>query len=889
MVGTTISHYKVLEKIGEGGMGVVYRATDTKLNRDVALKILPQQFASDAQRMGRFQREAEVLASLDHPNIGQIYGIEDAGETKALVLQLIEGPTLGERIAQGPIPVEDALKIALQMAEGLEAAHEKGVIHRDLKPANIKITPEGQVKILDFGLAKALEGETPPDTNLSQSPTLTAAATQAGVILGTAAYMSPEQARGETTDKKTDVWAFGCVLFEMLTRQATFGGKTVSDVLAGVLRIDPEWKSLPPNLHPKIRLLLERSLEKEAKDRYHDIADARLDIQKALADPGGVLVQPIGEVVQAAPQSKLPWVALAVIVGIVAGVTGWNLKPELPSAVSRFSHVLPEGQQFSSIRTLVAVSPDGSRMVYVANDQLYVRAMDALDSTPIPGTDERAATPFFSPDGQWIGYFSRSDRQLKKIAVSGGAPVTLSDSEEAPFGSPDWGTDDTIVWGQGKGVLRVSANGGTPELLIAGKSGLGMPQMLPDGKSVLVHQGPAAPTSGEVVVHSLESGEEKVLFSGVSPRYVSTGHIVYAVDDVLFAVPFDLDTLETVGGPVAMVQGVWGTPSQYAVSDSGSLVFIPGGVDGSQRTLALVDRDGEVERLNVPPKEYLSPRLSPDGQTLLVQSVEDAEDIIWVYDLAGDRAIQQLTFEGDNHRPVWTPDGEHITFSSDRDGTMSLYWMPADGSGVAERLTTAEEGTSHWMGSWSPDGELLVFNVQRDINTDWDIWTLSVDDGETQSLYDVPGTMYPGAELSPNGEWLAYGAGPSGPATDIYVEPFPPTGARRRISQDGGVWPLWSPEGSELFYRPSVGSGRITLRSVDIVTEPAFAFSNEQTLPVEGFNVVSWYRDYDVTPDGERLLMVFPVDQPDSGEPARPQINIVLNWFEELKDRVPVP
>ena len=377
MVGTTISHYKVLEKIGEGGMGVVYRATDTKLNRDVALKILPQQFASDAQRMGRFQREAEVLASLDHPNIGQIYGIEDAGETKALVLQLIEGPTLGERIAQGPIPVEDALKIALQMAEGLEAAHEKGVIHRDLKPANIKITPEGQVKILDFGLAKALEGETPPDTNLSQSPTLTAAATQAGVILGTAAYMSPEQARGETTDKKTDVWAFGCVLFEMLTRQATFGGKTVSDVLAGVLRIDPEWKSLPPNLHPQIRLLLERSLEKESKDRYHDIADARLDIQKALADPGGVLVQPIGEVVQAAPQSKLPWVALAVIVGIVAGVTGWNLKPELPSAVSRFSHVLPEGQQFSSIRTLVAVSPDGSRMVYVANDQLYVRAMDA--------------------------------------------------------------------------------------------------------------------------------------------------------------------------------------------------------------------------------------------------------------------------------------------------------------------------------------------------------------------------------------------------------------------------------------------------------------------------------------------------------------------------------
>ena len=326
MVGTTISHYKVLEKIGEGGMGEVYRATDTKLNRDVALKILPQQFASDSQRMARFQREAEVLASLDHPNIGQIYGIEEAGQTKALVLQLIEGPTLAERIAQGAIPVEDALMIALQIAEGVEAAHEKGVIHRDLKPANIKITPEGQVKILDFGLAKALEGETPSASELSQSPTLTAAATQAGVILGTAAYMSPEQARGEDTDKKADIWAFGCVLFEMLTGRATFGGKTVSDVLAGVLRIDPEWKSLPPNLHPRIRLLLERSLEKESKDRYHDIADARVDIQKALADPSGVLVQPTGDVAQAQPRRILPWVLAGVVLSaLTAGVAVWSL------------------------------------------------------------------------------------------------------------------------------------------------------------------------------------------------------------------------------------------------------------------------------------------------------------------------------------------------------------------------------------------------------------------------------------------------------------------------------------------------------------------------------------------------------------------------------------
>ena len=884
MVGKTISHYKVLEKIGEGGMGVVYRATDTKLNRDVALKILPEQFASDSQRMGRFQREAEVLASLDHPNIGQVYGIEDAGQTKALVLQLIEGPTLADKIAQGPIPIEDTLKIALQMAEGLEAAHEKGVIHRDLKPANIKITPEGQVKILDFGLAKALESETPV-ADLSQSPTLTQAATQQGVILGTAAYMSPEQAKGGTIDKRTDVWAFGCVLYEMLTGRQVFAAEDVSTILARVLDREPDFTPLPDNPHPKLRDLLRRCLQKDAKLRYHDIADVRLDIQEILADPSGVLVQPTGDAGPTPPRRMLPWVAAIVLGIVVAGVAGWSLRPSEPVPIGRFSHVLPEGQQFTSDRLVVAISSDGSQMVYVANNQLYLRAMDTLESTPIPGTDELPTAPFFSPDGQWIGYWSG---ELKKIPVSGGAPVTLSDAGK-PFGTPVWGTDDTILWGQRQGIMRVSANGGTPELLIAGpaEARLSFPQMLPDGESVLLSRGGSS--SGRVVVYSLESGEPKVLFDGVFSKYLSTGHIVYAVDDVLFAVPFDPDTLEVLGGQVAMVEGVRAPPPQYAVSDSGSLVFVPGGAAASEHTLALVDRNGVVELLNVPPKEYLSPRLSPDGQTLLVQSVEDSGNVIWLYDLTGDRQIQQRTFEGNNQRPVWTPDGQRITFSSDRDGTMSLYWMPADGSGVAERLTTAEEGTSHRMGSWSPDGKRLVFNVRGELADDREIWTLSVDDGETRSLYDAPGTRYGGAELSPNGEWLAYLSDLSTGTTDIYVEPFPPTGSRHRISQDGGFFPLWSPEGSELFYRPNASSGRITLRSVDIITEPAFAFSNEQTLPTEGFTVVGSYRDYDISPDGERLLMVFPADQPDSGERSRPKINVVQNWFEELKERVPVP
>jgi serine/threonine-protein kinase len=686
----------------------------------------------------------------------------------------------------------------------------------------------------------------------------------------------------------------------MLTGQATFGGKTVSDVLAGVLRIDPEWKSLPPKLHPQIRLLLERCLEKESKDRYHDIADARLDIQKALADPSGVLVQPTGDVVQAPTRRTLPWVvATFVLTAIVAIIATWFLKPTEPQPLApatRFYHELPDGQAFTRTgRPSVAVSPDGSQIVYVANQQLYLRKLDEMEARPIQGTDENPNTPFFSPDGEWVGYDSGSDSQLKKIATIGGAPVTLCDVAN-PFGA-SWGSDDTIVYGQPEGIMRVSANGGTPELLIPTEAPEQVhgPQMLPGGEWVLFTLTSAGGATrwdeAQIVVQSLESGERKILWEGGSDaRYVPTGHLIYALEGVLFALPFDLASLEVSGGPVPIVEGVrradnplGNTASaNYGFSDRGTLIYIPGtGAMSQMRVLALVDRNGLVERLNAPPKEYLSPRLSPDGQTLVVQSIEDSGDLIWVYDLTEDTAIRQLTFEGNNQRPVWTPDSQH--------GTMSLYWMPADGSGVAERLTTAEEGTTHRMWSWSPDGELLVFTVTRDDQTDRDIWTLSVDDRETQSLYHTPGTVYLGPELSPNGEWLAYGAGPIGNAADIYVEPFPPTGARHRISQDGGLYPLWSPEGSELFYRPGRGTGGITLRSVDIVTEPAFAFSNEQTLPVEGFNVVASYRDYDISPDGERLLMVFPADQPDSGDPSRPQINIVLNWFEELKERVPVP
>ena len=642
-------------------------------------------------------------------------------------------------------------------------------------------------------------------------------------------------------------------------------------------------------------------LVKDPKERLRDIGDVRLAMkgtfETTLSTPSEAVAAPTLQVWQ----RPVP-VALAVLAALViTGLAVWNLKPREPRPVSRFNYDLPKGHQFRNTgRPVIALSADGSQFVYSNTAEgLYLRSMAELDARLIPGTEESLTSPIFSPDGRWVGYYQNG--QLKKIDVSGGTPVILCEATN-PFGVNS-GRDDTILFGQREGIMRVSANGGTPELVVAteGEQVHG-PELLPGGEWVLFTltraSGPTRWDEAEIVVQSLESGERRVVWTGGSDaRYVSTGHLVYALDDDLFAVRFDLDALEVRGGPVSIVEGVQraGTPgantgsANFSFSDQGSLVYVSGAALSTDRTLALVGRNGVVEPLSVPPAQYLTPRLAPDGGKLVVQTVEDERNVLWIYDLSDDTQIQQLTFEGDNHRPVWTPDSQRITFSSDRDGTMSLYWMPADGSGAAERLTTAEEGTFHWVGSWSPDGETLLFNVQRELTTDWDIWTLSGNGRETHSLYDTPDTIYLGAELSPNGEWLAYGAGPSSGDIDIYVEPFPPTGSRRRISQNGGYWPLWSRDGDRLFYRPASTTARTTLRSVDIVTEPGFAFSNEQRLAIEGFIVVGYYRDYDITPDGERLVMVFPADQTEGGETSRPQVNIVLNWFEELKERVPVP
>ena len=627
MIGQTISHYKINSKLGEGGMGEVYRATDTKLNRDVALKVLPKAFAADRERMARFSREAQVLASLNHPNIASIYGLEDSEDKHALVLELVEGETLAERVNRGSIPLEESLKIALQMAEALEAAHQTGIIHRDLKPANVKITPEGKVKVLDFGLAKALEEEVLAE-DVSHSPTISDMATRAGMILGTAAYMSPEQARRKPVDKRTDIWAFGAVLYEMLTAKRAFEGGDASEVLASVIKVDIDWNKLPNDIPQVLKRWLRRCLQADPKRRLHDIADFRIEIEEYLSDPAADEIDRAVTFLPAVSKRQMVgWLLLSAIASVIITLMAvWMLSPQpVPKPLTRMALVLPSDQQLSSsARHQVALSPEGTHLVYVADNQLYLRAMDQLEAAPIPGTAEgKGRSPFFSPGGEWVGFYAGGE--LKKVSIAGGTPVTLSEAQ-SPNGA-SWGADGRIVFGQGrKGIFQVPATGGTKELLIsvAGSEEAHGPQVLPGGQSVLFTLGGPVPwDDAQIAVQSLETGERKVLVNGgTDARYVSTGHLVYVRAGTLLAVPFDLGSLEVNGDPVPIVQGVLqveGTgltgAAQFSFSDLGSLVYVPGG-GAFEHRLVWVDRNGVEAPIKAEPRPYQQPRLSPDGRLL---------------------------------------------------------------------------------------------------------------------------------------------------------------------------------------------------------------------------------------------------------------------------------
>lgn len=904
MIGETLAHYRVTSKLGAGGMGEVFRATDSKLNRDVALKVLPEHFASDADRMARFHREAQVLASLSHPNIAAIFGIEESSGRHALVMELVEGEDLSERMGRGPLPLDEALRIALQIATALEAAHERGIIHRDLKPANVKLARDGHVKVLDFGLAKALEGPQSAVGDVTQSPTLSLAATKAGLILGTAAYMSPEQASGVAADKRCDVWSFGVVLFEMLTGRRLFDGETVSHTLADVLRADIDFNRLPENTPGPIRRLLQRCLERDRKRRLRDIGEARIAIEDVLASASGSgsVIREAAPAVVTAPArapSRLPW-AIAGLAVLLLGASGYAFWRRPVAAASnlrlRVDAKMTSEKLWTQLGASIEVSPDGSMLAYVVgNDdrrQLYIRQLDQLDGTKlVEGTAATGAPyhPFFSPDGKWIGYVTATE--LRKVPVSGGTPLTLCKVNRSRGAS--WGADDTIVFNfsPDTGLFRVAAAGGEPKALTTldkqkKEATHRWPQVLPGGEAVLFTshtQSTGDFDNATIEVVKVATGERKVVQRGGGyGRYVPSGHLVYANKGTLFAVPFDLKRLEVTGSPAPVAQNVTWNPTegaaQLSFSNTGLLAYIRGGLLVPQFQIVWVDRQGNVSRLIDDRATYANPRLSPDGKQLALTVLRDGNWDVWVYDLV--RSVStRLTFDdASDTEQIWSPDGRDLVFSSGRKGVDNLYRKRADGSGEEERLT---EGTIPlWASSWAPDDSAVVATSNAG-SLDVSVIPLRAP-RNPQPLLKSTFSESDGA-ISPNGRWLAYASAESG-RSEIYVQPFPSGGGRWQISDAGGGYPRWSRDGKELFYRSddgimsaSIESGGDSLRT----SKPLRLFSGDFQGGSLGLSIAgNSFADYDVSADGRRFVM-FSKAGDNSAERAG-IVTLVAPWFDEL-------
>ena len=887
-------------------MGEVYRAHDTKLNRDVALKVLPEAFALDPDRLARFKREAQVLASLNHPQIGAIYGLEESAGIQALVLELVEGPTLADRLQPGPMPVDQALACAGQVAEALETAHEQGIIHRDLKPANIKLTAGGKVKVLDFGLAKAME-KTPAAATVANSPTLSVLATQAGIIMGTAAYMSPEQAKGADTDRRTDVFSFGVVLFEMLTARQPFHGDTAPEIMASVMIRDADLSGLPANLHPRIVELISRCLEKEPKKRWQAMGDLRLELESIAAAPYRSDATASGSVLRPPLWKRALPVAIAVVLAAAAstGVNRW-LSTAQPAEVVRFSFPAAD---FRSATPALAVSPDGTRLVYVGatgidRNQLILRNLSEADARPITGSALRGliTSPVFSPDGRFVAYYSLAERALKKIAVGGGTAITLSALTSAPNGAISW-RGSAIAVAQSTGIFIVSANGGEPELAVrldAGTSAAS-PQIIDERGSVLFAVAGGADTvsgnalsrwdAGQIVVQRPDGTRHVVVSGGADPHYLPTGHLVYALGGSLLAVPFDAANVRTSGGPAPVIEGIarssTGVSAHVAISAGGTLVFVPGpATTSSARTLGLLDiRDGKVQPIPIPPNSYTQPRLSPDGRLVAVASDDGKERAIWIYDLIGRGPPRRLTFAGRNTSPIWTPDGQFITYVSDQQGDRGLVLQRADGTGSVERLTKAEAGSEHIPESWSPDGRILALRVVQEGTSS--IWIVPRDGDRTlKPLLQMKNRSQVVPQFSPDGRWIAYGSNElDGVAFQTFVQPFPPNGSKFQAETQIGSSPVWSHDGRRLFF---AYTNRVF--ALDVQTSPTFVAGQPVEIAGTGGSQPSAaaVRNFDLTPDGKQLLVVLTEPTEDHNAAARgQQINIVLNWTEELKQRVP--
>jgi eukaryotic-like serine/threonine-protein kinase len=903
-VGTKLGSYEVTGAIGAGGMGEVYRARDTNLGRDVAIKVLPEAFTRDPDRMARFGREAKLLAALDHSNIASIYGLETSGNARALVMQLAEGPTLAERIAQGPLPIDDALRIAKQICDALEYAHEKGIIHRDLKPANIKVADDDMVKILDFGLAKALESG-PSTEDIANSPTLSRMATQTGVLLGTAAYMSPEQAKAKPVDRRADIWAFGCVLYEMLTGKKAFPGDAVTEILAAVLKNEPDWSLLPSATPMRVRVLLQRCLQKDPKQRLRDIGDARISLDEVLA---GAPEAATGIVAAARP-----WWLWA-----VSGVAGFlalgmalfaflYFHRELPaSPITRFEIPVPEK---TSVEPFVAVSPDGSKLAFIGTGaggtRLWVRSLETMEARPLDGTEGMTGWPIWSPDSRFIA-FSASGK-LKKIESTGSPPVTLCD---APAGGGGvWTSKDMIVFGSNAGIQEVSASGGSPSSVTTGGASIN-PSLLPDGRHFIYWRGSPGGSGIGIYVGSLDGkspeASPKKLLPDVSPVVAyapssdpSVGYLLFVrgattagASGTLMAQPFDTRRLELTGEAVPIAERV--SNLSFSASASGVLIYVAGSSTNPENTqggiqgqLAWFDRSGRVLGTFGDPGLYRTVALSPNGKRVAFDRPIDPRNPtqrnIWLYDF--ERGVStRFTFDsGWDSDPVWSSDGGRIAFSSERGEGFNLYQKVSNLTGEDELLFKASG--AKLPSSWSPDGRFLLFFRPTPPTH---VWLLPLGgtaaDRKPISFSDSPFNIA-AAHFSPDGRWIAYSSDESG-RNEIYVRPFdvssvtdtsavtvvPETG-KWQVSIDGGTNPHWSRDGKEIFFLSSVGG---MMMSVPVNTSGTF----QAGVPKALFKVPAGVLFYDVSADGKRFLMAAP-----SGASAstQPPFTVVLNWEALLK------
>ena len=912
MIGQSLSHYRIVDKLGQGGMGEVFLAHDTTLDRKVAVKLLPDAFAADPDRLARLQREARLLASLNHPNIAAIYGLEQADGRRFIVMELVEGETLADRLSRGALPVSEALGICRQIADGLEAAQEKGIVHRDLKPSNVMVSADGKVKILDFGLAKALE--TTPASDLSETLTREAGATLEGVILGTMPYMSPEQARGKPLDTRTDIWSFGCVLYETLAGRRAFPGSAATDVLARILEREPDWSLLPGAVTENVKCLLRRCLQKDPRRRLRSIGDARIELDDTLS--GQI---PAVTVVRAAPRRSILIAAPAALLLGIAGTFLWPWRQTqgiAPPQVVRFTFDLPPDQPMKPTwNPQLMFSPDGGVLAYSHSvgdmETTFIRRLGDLDATPLASAPGMSI-PVFSPDGRYVLLMDSMQSALRKAALSGGAPVFFAAYDMAFRG--DWALDNYYYWTTHYfgPVVRTAISSGkqepVTELDLAKQERTHRHvQVLPGGRAIMFTVstgGIASFNDARIDLYRLDTKERKTLVQGgFSPRYSPSGHIVYAQGGSLYAVPFDTNRLEVTGPPVKVVDGVFMSTNSgsahFDISRTGSLTYAAGKAEGGERTMVWVDRGGKATPLPLPPRSYLFPRISPVSREIAYE-IEGVNHDLYIYD--PDRDIPtQLTKDGVSHAPVWTPDGRHIAFRSWKAGTMTMWWMPSDQSGPQERLTMV--GARQSVVSFSPDMRFLAFN-QMDMGgmgMDSDmpmmgaaggmgsggtgIWILPMQGDRTPRPFVRSQFIQGSGRFSPDGKWVAYCSNEESGRNEVFVQPWPGPGPKIKISSGGGTDPIWSRNGKELFYR---NGDKMMVVAVENLTtgrpsKPRGLWTGNYSHGMSSScgPPGTTEANYDVTGDGEHFLMVKDLDE----GAASTRIVVVLNFAEELRKR----